>query len=200
MNSNKGVLILAGGKSERMNFPKAYLLFNGITFLKKIVKEYYNAGIRNIFVVLNKDLCDEKWLRYIDEVRSLVTLIENPDPDRGRFYSLKLGIKKMLHLEFCFIQNIDNPFVNASIIKSMLKSGNAMGYTSSSFNQVNGHPVLISDKIMHRINQVSGRNNNLRSVLAEFSRRQVEVKCNDILININTVEDYEKYVMKKITL
>jgi CTP:molybdopterin cytidylyltransferase MocA len=92
MSSKTGVLILAGGKSERMIFPKAYLLFNGKTFLKKIIEEYYEAGIKNIYVVLNDDFCNGEWEKYIDEVKSIVTIIKNPNPELGRFHSLKLGI------------------------------------------------------------------------------------------------------------
>ena len=94
MEAITGVLILAGGKSERMVFPKPYLLFEGKTFLKKIVEEYYNSGIKNICVVINEEFCKGEFEKYIDEIKSKVTIIKNPNSELERFHSVKLGIKK----------------------------------------------------------------------------------------------------------
>lgn len=197
MNSLTGVLILAGGKSERMNFPKAYLLFKEETFLKRIVEEYYDAGIKNIFVVLNEDFCIEKWKEFIDQIKLKATIIRNPDPELGRFHSLKLGAKKMQDLEFCFIQNVDNPFVNKEIINSLITARNSTGYASPQFMGRNGHPVLISKKIIRHLNELPEGNFNLKNILSDFSRHVVQVNNNDILLNINTKEEYERCIEKR---
>jgi len=197
MNSLTGVLVLAGGKSERMNFPKAYLLFKEETFLKRIVEEYYDAGIKKIFVVLNEDLCIEKWKTFNDQIKSKATLINNPDPDLGRFHSLKLGLKKMQNLEFCFIQNIDNPLVSKEIINSLIAARNSIGYASPQFMGRNGHPVLISKKVVRHLNGLPEGNFNLKNILSDFSRNVVQVNTNDILININTEEEYERCIEKR---
>lgn len=194
MNSSTGVLILAGGKSERMNFPKAYLLFKEETFLKRIVEEYYEAGIKNIFVVLNDKFCSGKWMKYTDQIKSKVTLIKNPNPDLGRFHSLKLGLKKMQDLQYCFIQNIDNPFVNKKVINSLILSRNTNGYASPQFMGRNGHPVLISKKIIQHLHKHPDGDFNLRSILSDFPKQEVQVNSDDILININTAADYERYI------
>jgi len=202
MDGLNGVLILAGGKSERMNFPKAYLLYDGKTFLQKIIDEYVQAGIKNIFVVLNEDFSNGEWKKYLDPIKSNVSIIKNPNPELGRFYSLKLGIKKMLNnpstltpdLEFCFIQNIDNPFVNKALIKTLMKSKNPAGYTSPVFIGRNGHPILISKKIIQHINNLPDENQNLRNILLGFSKHEVPVDNDDILVNINTGDDYERFI------
>ena len=191
-----GVLILAGGKSERMFFPKAFLLCEGKTFLKKIVEEYYDAGLKNIFVVLNENFCTGEWGKFINQVKSIVTIIENPNPELGRFHSLKLGIKKMQDPDFCFIQNIDNPFVNKEVIKSLMESGNSEGYTSPVFAGRSGHPILISKKIMQHINNLPEGDFNLRNVLSGFPKTEVQMNNDEILININTVEDYKKHIAR----
>lgn len=194
MEDLNGVLILAGGKSERMNFPKAFLLFNGKTFLKKIAEEYYQAGIKNIYVVLNEDFCIGNWEKYIDQVKPIATIIKNPDPELGRFHSLKLGIKKMLNLEFCFIQNIDNPFVNKDVIKSLMESKKPHGYTSPEFKGRSGHPILISKKIMQHLDKLPDGDFNLKNILSDFPKHRVQINNDGILMNINTPDEYEKYV------
>ena len=188
-----GVLILAGGKSERMVYPKAYLLYEGKTFLKKIVEEYYDAGVKNIIVVLNETFSIGEWGNYITQINPKITIIKNPTPELGRFHSVKLGINKIQGLDFCFIQNIDNPLVNNMVIKSLMESGNPEGYTSPVFNGRSGHPVLISKKIIQHLNNLPDGNQNLRTVLSEFPKLEVEAKNSDILLNINTIDDYKKF-------
>lgn len=202
MECLNGVIILAGGKSDRMFFPKAYLLYEGETFLKKIIDEYYYSGIKHIYVVLNENFCNGKWTKFIDEIKLKATIIKNANPEFGRFHSLKLGIKKMLNdssaitggLEFCFIQNVDNPFVNKEIIKKLMSSRNSEGYTSPQFMGKNGHPVLISKKIIEHINNLPDENFNLRTILSGFKKRQIQVNNDNILININTADDYAKCI------
>lgn len=210
MNCIDGVLILAGGKSERMLFPKAYLEIKGKTFLKKIVDEYYSAGIKNIYIVLNGNYCTERWKKYIDQVKSTATIIINNNPEFGRLHSLKLGFKKILNdseeksqtrieglhkaLEYCFIQNVDNPFVNRGVIISLMKSRNPFGYTSPTYIGSNGHPILISKKIIEHLHNLPEGDFNLRKILLRFSKREVEIDNGDILININTAEEYNRYL------
>lgn len=191
MKGEFGVLILAGGKSERMNYPKAFLFVEGKTFLKKIVDEYYDAGVKNICVVLNSDYCIGEWGKYIEQVKSKATIINNPDAYLGRFHSLKLGIKKMLNSDFCFIQNIDNPLVSKDVLVSLKETSNADGYSSPKFLGRNGHPILISKKIIHHLDKLPDGDSNLRTILSEFPKQEVEVKSGAILLNINTVDDYK---------
>ncbi len=199
MDSLTGVLILAGGKSERMIFPKAYLLFDGKTFLKKIVDEYYAAGIKNIYVVINHEFGKGEWVKHIEELNSRAVIIKNLNPDFGRFHSLKLGLKNMQHLESCFIQNIDNPFVSAELIESLLEKKNPLGYTSPIYNGRKGHPILVSKIIMHHLNGLPDENYNLKNILAPFPKSLAAVDNGSILININTPDDYTEHIMKKET-
>mgnify|MGYP001593727071 CR=1 FL=1 len=192
MNS---VLILAGGKSERMHFPKPYLSFKGKTFLKTIVDEYYEAGVKNICLVINKDFYTEKWLKYLEEVKSRISIIENPHPEAGRFYSLKLGIKHLLNSEYCFIQNIDNPFITKKTIKDLLNNKNPAGYTSPTYKGKNGHPVLISKNIIEYLNNFPDENHKLNEILFRFPRQKID-SDNEVLMNINTPEEFEFCVSK----
>lgn len=193
MNS---VLILAGGKSERMHFPKPYLSFKGKTFLKTIVDEYAEADLKNICLVLNKEFYTEEWFEYLEDVKSRITIIENPHPEAGRFYSIKLGIKHLMNSEYCFIQNIDNPFITKKLIKNLLNNKNPTGYTSPNYKGKNGHPVLISKKIIEYINKIPDENHILNDILCRFPQQIID-SDNCVLSNINTPEEFEFCVTKK---
>jgi CTP:molybdopterin cytidylyltransferase MocA len=195
MNETYGVIILAGGKSERMHFPKVFLEINGKTFLQKIAGTYYDAGLRNICVVINKEYCEGEWKKKFDSVKPLVSIVEKTDSELGRFHSLKLGAKNLFNHDFVFIQNADNPFVDKEIIERLMIYRNSYGYTQVTYNGFMGHPILISKKIITQINSMDDEDYNLRDVLKEFSGSEVEVNNKGVLANINTKEDYEKYFL-----
>ncbi len=192
MNGEIGVLILAGGKSERMLFPKPFLLYEGKTFLRKIVDEYRSAGVNNIFLVLNKDLCFGRWEKDVSQIKPFVTIIQNADSELGRTHSLKIGIERMLNFDFCFIQNIDNPNISEKLIGDMIQFRNKKDYISPVYNGKSGHPVLVSKKIVQHLNRLHDENFNLRNILAGYSKQTIEVNNSDILANVNTVEDYKR--------
>ena len=59
-----------------------------------------------------------------------------------------------------------------------------------------GHPVLISSEIIRYIKETEDIA-NLRNLLNRFERREVKVDRTDVLVNINTPEDYDLYVTEK---
>ncbi|MBL0126460.1 MAG: nucleotidyltransferase family protein [Flavobacteriales bacterium] len=46
-------------------------------------------------------------------------IICNPDPDLGRAHSLRLGLAALPSVRYCFVQNIDNPFVDPELIGAL---------------------------------------------------------------------------------
>lgn len=191
-------VILAGGNSERMGFPKAYLHVYGKTFLEKIIDKYHAVGIREIVVVMNSDFCNDRWKQNLIKVSSKIKLVKNKNPKLGRFYSLKLGLKNVIDSDFCFIQNIDNPFVNKNVIEKLWKNKNSDGYVSPTFKGKGGHPILISKTIIQQLNEMKDEDLNLKEVLKKFSKTEVEVDDETVLININTPEEYRTFVQDKI--
>jgi molybdenum cofactor cytidylyltransferase len=193
MNETYGVIILAGGKSMRMNFPKIYLDAGGETFLQKITTEYFHSGIRNSCLVINEEYCGGVWKKNLDAVEPMLSEVEKTSGRLSRFHSVKLGVRNMTTYDFVFLQNADNPFVDRKIIEGLIRFRNPYGYSQVMCNGESGHPVLLSQKIVQHLNRMEDRDYNLREVLKEFPRSEVEVNDAGVLANINTIEDYEKY-------
>ena len=196
-----GAVILSGGLSERMNFPKQFLLIDGVTFVQKIVDTYGKAGIKNICVVMSDRFCTGEWKKYTggnawngQKENNTMQIVANSNPESGRFHSLKLGVEKMNTMDFCFIQNVDNPFVTEEMITVILKNKFVGGYVSPSFKGEGGHPVLLSRKILDKIRELPDGDLNLSLLLKSFKRKKVEVKDERILWNINTQDDYSRYI------
>lgn len=188
-------VILSAGKSERMKSPKAMLPFSDEeNFLEHIVRVYQNAGVEKITVVVNSLL--EKNIK--DVKYTGVTFVRNSFTDRGRVYSLKQGLSSCPDADYCFVQNIDNPFVTSEVILKLLDSAASGDYVTPVYKGNGGHPVVISAKVIRQILNLKSDDFRLNEVLEPFNRFKVEVNDENILTNINTQEDYGKYFSRTV--
>jgi CTP:molybdopterin cytidylyltransferase MocA len=186
--NNFGVVVLAAGGSSRMAAPKPFLRFNSkMRFIDKIIDEYMDFGIINIVVVANKDI--QSKLNLDEEIQVVI----NNHLEYERFYSIKLGLEKLPDCDFCYIQNIDNPFVSEVILRKLYYKRNPAGCVVPVFNERGGHPVLIGKTVINRIKETNGSVLNFRDILSEFPSNRIDVNDESILININTPDEYRKY-------
>lgn len=187
-----GTVILAAGESKRMNYPKSLLLFDDESrFIDKIVSEFNDFGCGEIVIVINEDL--KKYIIPEDFSNDRIKVIINNEPEFGRFFSIRLGIKKLKDVDFCFIHNADNPFVNNYILEKLFINRYDSDYVMPSINGIGGHPILLGKSIINCINKEDRNNLNLKEYLKDFKASKIEVNDNSILVNINTLEDYKKY-------
>ena len=191
------VIILAGGKSKRMGQPKAFLKFDkNRTFIDKITDEYINAGVHKIILVINAFALNSENEIILSNLDKSITIIYNRNTEKGRLYSLSLGLAELDTIKDCFIQNIDNPFVNSSLLKKMIPLISIDSYVSPTYNKKGGHPILISKSICDSISITDDSSITLRDKLEKFNRIVIPVN-EEVLININTVEEYTNYFSKK---
>lgn len=192
--SNASLLIMAGGRSERMGVPKPFLLVEGQTFIEKIAEGYRCFGVKDIFVVLNS-----QFIRYVPAGQNTFKIIPNNFPEYGRFFSLQTGLKAIPKNDFVFIHNVDNPFVSPDLLKEMWLRKKSNGYVVPVFNDKGGHPILISRSIVERILLTADRSRTLRDIVGEYGRIEVETNVDIILANINTWDEYEQLVLAQLT-
>lgn len=188
MNLTNSVLILASGLSERMGRPKALLQWDqSKTFIEKIIEEYLEAGCGKVVCTVNRHV-----LPFCTSLKSLPNLkfVLNRHPEWGRMYSVKLGLKELAGSSFCFIQNVDNPFIHSKNIMKILEAGNQETWCSPEYKGQGGHPVLLPKSIINQILLEKDLSATLQQVLRIFPKKEVEMEDNSILKNINTPEDY----------
>ena len=151
MKSSFSALILAGGKSERMGFPKPWLKKNkNATFLADIISVYRQIGIKNVIVVLNKTFATSKWKKEVAEIQKRAILILNADAEKGRLHSIRLGLKACSS-EHIFIHNVDNPYVESEVLEQLIINASNSRATIPSYNGKGGHPVIIDSYIKNEI-------------------------------------------------
>ena len=191
-NENTICVILSGGQSSRMKTHKALLKFSEQeNFLQHIIEVYQKAGIRKIIVVKNSNI--EVADMGIDSTR--VCIADNYYPDRGRLYSIQLGLKKWPEADFCFIQNIDNPLISVDLLDNLNKLRSKADYVSPEYNNMGGHPVLISSPVIKEILALSDYNNTLRDILKPYSRHKLITEDENCILNINLPSDYKKVIL-----
>lgn len=186
------VIVLAAGHSSRMGMPKFTLKFKeNRTFLEEIIDQYNSFGCYKIVVVLNK-IGLEVLQKTSIMLSNNVNLAENEHPEWERFYSIKVGFKKILNDFPVFIHNVDNPFVNHVVLGKLLSKANS-DFVVPVYQNKGGHPILISKKVGKDILDESNNEIILSDFLNKFEKTRIQVNDKSILVNINTQTQYEKY-------
>ncbi len=190
-------VILAAGNSERMGQMKPFLRFNSsFTFLEKILHVYQSTVINKIIVVVNDDVYQQLQQIKYSNLESCKFVI-NKNPEKGRFHSIKLGIKEAINDSLVFLQNVDNPFVDNKTLELLKSEICDAEYAIPVFEGNSGHPILLSAKVANAIIQNQKNNPNLRNVLKSFLRCEVKVNDPGILVNINTPEEYSQHFLTR---
>lgn len=184
-------IILSAGHSGRMGMHKALLRFGkqDITFLEKIALSYLEAGISEVVVVVGRDL-DEIVRQNHIELPVNVRFVVNEHPEFGRFYSLATGLNHIQEGNSAFFQSIDNPFVDPDLLAEMSLVLGKGEVVSPVYRGKAGHPVLISHNVSKAV--VDKINSGLRidHFLATFNKIHILTENQNILVNINSPEDY----------
>ncbi len=188
-------IILSAGKSGRFGSPKAFVSFDEEkSFLQKIVAEYYGAGIRRILLVVNPEISEKARSQIQNFANDLIiTIVENEFPEKGRFTSIKLGVEAIEKVQTVFIQNIDNPFITSELLCKMMHKSETADYIVPVCNGERGHPILVTGKILDRIKVLDESDVNLRELLKAYHCEEVETSSYEILANINTPQEYERF-------
>jgi len=191
MEARISVLILAGGASSRMRYPKAFIKLGDLTLIDHIIS-VYKRFTDNIFITLNYEFTINQWYKDYEELNKKATVIINEKPELGRFYSIKLGLKEISNSDFCFVHNVDNP-VKWETLDKLLQQKNENGYTIPAFEGKNGHPILISRRIIAVATAEINDNINWKAYLSAYKRNIADISDDSILVNLNTPEDFENY-------
>ena len=190
-----GAILLAGGLSSRMHQPKPWLLTrDGLTFAESIVRTFHAFGCQNIVFVINHAFVSDMHAKDIDRISQMAKVVRNNDPNLGRFHSLKLAAQHLHSSDYVFVQNVDNPFMPPELLTQLAHHKKQNGYAVPTFHSKGGHPILLSQSVVQYIQKSKGSDHDLRSVLRTFERKNVAVPWEEILLNINTKDAYDRYI------
>ena len=192
MKKDCSVIILAAGKANRMGQIKFGLkMTDGKIFLENIIGQFSAFGCSRIVVVVNsagKSFLERNRYKFPGHV----DFILNRHPEYERFYSLKTGLSALSGKGFVFIHNADNPFVEQELLEKIYFDREEADVIKPVFDGKGGHPVLISDKIRNEIMAEADNDVRLDDFLRQYVQKRVKADNDKILVNINTLDDYNK--------
>jgi molybdenum cofactor cytidylyltransferase len=187
-------VILAAGKSSRMNQEKALLKFGEKTALHLILEKLIPLS-EMIYLV-----CSENIKIFTEHVMKMqfnnIQVIENKSADKGMFSSVLIGLAKCSCRNPVLIQQIDQPLIDLCVYEKLLGSVDKEHWIFQPCYGENGqigHPLIIQPDLI-RIVLSSAVNDNLRNVIRQYRTKRKLILTEDrkIITSINTPEDYKE--------
>lgn len=194
--SGVGGIILAAGASSRMGTDKALLEFPGTdqNFLSAQIASL-KPHCEMVLVVAGRNASALK----TDVYRKAADLVVNPDPDRGQFSSLQVGLHELLNRgrNFALITHVDRIPPRSQTINALKDTfggrARATWMVVPECNGIHGHPVLAGREMIEAWLRAAV-DSTAREVEHANQKHIAYVPVDDpnIAANINTPEEYER--------
>jgi len=190
------VVILAAGESKRMGTPKGLLDYKGKRFILSQVEKIQKMGLSKIIIVLGKS--KEDYLQKAPEIKQY-NIKTNPHPEKGIFSSIQIGLSGLSEDVFgVFILPVDVPCPQERVWKAMLQNmkSSEVNVVVPSYEGKKGHPVLLSLGFIRYILACKSDSRLDHEIHKQEKQQRVKiisVKDSTILLNLNTIEDWESF-------
>ena len=194
-------LILSAGQSSRMGSDKALLPWPPNKSALTVQETFLSANIKALQSLTDKVLVvvgrnKERLVSIIQAADA--SMVENSDPDRGQFSSLRVGLDEVLRLEFsaAMIFPIDSPpLAHPSLEKLYFtfikaRERDIWGVAPKNGDK-RGHPLLAGRELIEAFLDAPA-NSNARQVRNDCSGNieYVEIADPFVGLNVNTPEEY----------
>jgi molybdenum cofactor cytidylyltransferase len=194
-------VILAAGDSSRMGRDKALLPWpppaSGVapsneTFLSVAIRSL-SLATEFVLIVVGKNEAALAPIIYAHGA----SLVVNPDPNRGQFSSLQVGLHEVLNRgrDAAMVTLVDRPPVSAATIQTLRDAfedaGPSIWTVVPEFSGQHGHPYLVGREMMEAFLRVPATS-IARDIEHQHQKHIQYVRVDDplVTVNINTPEDY----------
>lgn len=192
MMKNTGIILLAAGNSSRMGSPKQLLMYQGKTFLERIIdtaSEIFDPN--HIVLVLGA--------RH-HEISSVIKnknihVIINENWESGMASSIQSGMKVLLNnfpeMDKCFISVCDQPYLTSDVFLEMIQlhETSSKEIVVAQYADTLGVPALFSKKYFNPLIKLTGE---------QGAKKIIQQNMNDVesfqfekgAVDIDTPSDY----------
>ncbi|HSY98772.1 MAG TPA: nucleotidyltransferase family protein [Terriglobales bacterium] len=194
-------VILAAGESTRMGTDKALLPWppatpgpplTGQTFLSAAIRALYPFS-EKVIVVVGKNENNLAPVVYANGA----SLVRNPDPDRGQFSSLQVGLQEVLNegRDAAMVTLVDRPPARAATLQTLCSTfadaGNDVWAVVPEYNGKHGHPFLAAREMIEAFLKAPP-SANARDIEHQNPRHISYVVVDDPLVtlNVDTPQEY----------
>ena len=202
-------IILAAGKSSRMKTPKALLNWGEEKLINFLIKSLKNSNIEEIIIVLGYQFKEIKKIIVLVsnaiEIKKEILLdevkvVENVDFELGKTTSIKKGLSEINNKNDILLIAVDQPRSKLLIeqisefhINHPDNKKIAMPYSEGK----SGHPIIFSNTFFEELIEINEETEGIRDVIKrnQDSIIKYKTKDNSALIDLNTPEQYEEYLL-----
>jgi molybdenum cofactor cytidylyltransferase len=193
-------VILAAGDSSRMGRDKALLPWPPTGGQAPSNETFLSAAIRSlslatefVLVVVGKNEAALAPIIYADGA----SLVVNPDPNRGQFSSLQVGLREVLNRgrDAAMVTLVDRPPVSTTTIQTLRDAFEAADQSIwavvPEFSGKHGHPYLVGREMMEAFLRVPAL--SIARDIEHENQQHIEYLSVDdplVALNINTPEEY----------
>ena len=186
-------VILAAGASSRMGRDKALLPWQGGTFLSTGIRAL-QAATELVIVVAGANA--HELTPVIDANAAFLVL--NPNPDRGQFSSLRIGLQEVLNRgrDAAVITLVDRPAAAIATVRriqeAFLAADDRIWAVVPEFGGKHGHPIVIGREMITAFLNAPD-SSTARDVEHSLQSHIQYLSVDDplLVVNINTPEDFE---------
>jgi molybdenum cofactor cytidylyltransferase len=201
-----GGVILAAGESSRMGTDKALLPWPPQAAGQPLSKDtFLSAAIRSLlstdFVVVVAGANESALAPVV--YASGASIVVNPDPGRGQFSSLQVGLHEVLNRgrDAAMITLVDRPPVSEPTVQKLRETFEAapqnIWAVVPEFSGQHGHPYVVGRELIEIFLQAPATA-TAREIEHRYQNRIQYVAVNDpfVAVNVNTPEDYAALLAK----
>ena len=186
-------LIIAAGYSSRMGKFKPLMQYSGKSFLLNIVNKL-DSVCDEIVVVTghNRNLIETELNSFPN--KNKIKTIYNKNYQDGMFTSLQTGLEHLVDRNWILYHFIDQPNLPTNFYRDFVTQiDNSFDWIQPKYKGKNGHPILMSRKIIDLIIEAP-QNSNLKELTTTSNIAKKYWDCNysEIQDDIDTIELYNK--------
>jgi molybdenum cofactor cytidylyltransferase len=192
-------IVLAAGESRRMGRTKQLLPLGGKILLQDAMDSLQQSAVDEVILVLGHDA--ERIRREVNAPGAKIVI--NPDYAAGMMTSIQHGMAAVDEtMEAFFIVLGDLPGISPGVYNELIaefkRAHPAKSIIVPMYQGRRGHPVLFSMKYREESQRLRG-DLGLREILLNHPEDilPIEVKTDAILADIDTPEQYEKYLSQR---
>jgi molybdenum cofactor cytidylyltransferase len=186
-------VVLAAGGSARFKKPKQFALFQGETFIKRIVASAIEAGCAPVVVVTGEDSTQVN----LELTGLSVSIAMNPGWSSGVASSIRVGVQRAMDLaadlDASLLLTCDQPFVTAAVLAQLIQLRLTSGkpIVASAYAETLGIPAVFDRSCFPDLLRLKGDSGAKGIIVA----RPHDVASFDFPsgeIDIDTAADYAK--------
>lgn len=178
-------IVLAGGKSSRVGENKMELIINK----KKVIECTIDSMSKSVEFVT---VVTGQYQTKINETKTPIKIVHNQNHHLGMFSSIKTGVSEIN--DDVFIIPGDYPMVKPETYKTLLGSKGLIRVPV--YNGRKGHPIYIDRQLLKNLKE-EPIDSNLKVWRDKHTVNYIEVFDKGVLLDIDTIEDYQNILNEK---